>query len=339
MRYYDIAVSDSSGKVWKPTATGEAFVKSAGGSTFTSFTNGKTNPNALNVELDIPSIPFNQPQGAGFLKIWGVGLPMIGQAADLAGQNIKVSVGMQKGLPLAKPAQAGLVLQGTIFQAFGNWQGTNQTLELICYPPASQDDQDISWSWPANTSLSSALFQTFTQAFGKYGMKASVNISELTLSSAEHGHYTRLATFADYIQRISASLGAQKFGDTYSGVLITIVGNTIYAFDSKTERTPTKLDFVDLIGQPTWIDPATVNFKAVMRSDLTIGSLIKFPDKGVATPYVLTTQNSAFPNAPSRNKAVFQGSFVIIEAHHFGNFRQPDADSWVTAFNAVALPP
>jgi hypothetical protein len=25
--------------------------------------------------------------------------------------------------------------------------------------------------------------------------------------------------------------------------------------------------------------------------------------------------------------------------HHFGNFRQSDADSWVTAFTAVPTPP
>jgi len=32
---------------------------------------------------------------------------------------------------------------------------------------------------------------------------------------------------------------------------------------------------------------------------------------------------------------VFKGSFLVNEVHHFGNLRQPDADSWATAFSAV----
>ena len=38
------------------------------------------------------------------------------------GMTIKMWVGMSKGLPLAKPAQQGLVLEGTVWQVLGNWQ-------------------------------------------------------------------------------------------------------------------------------------------------------------------------------------------------------------------------
>jgi hypothetical protein len=351
MRYYDLQISDpQSGDVWKPTSSGDAFEKSAGGTTFTSYSNGQTDPGALNIEVDVPSIAFNQPQGAALVRVWGVGLPMIGQSADFnadpltnrLGANVKLSVGMKKGLPLANPAQAGLILQGTVFQAFGNWQGVNQTLDLICYPPAAQEDQNIAWDWPAGTTLASALLKAFTQAFSQYNMviaAKNITIANLTQPSDEKGGgYTRLSQLADHVLQISQMIGIPQFGESYSGVLITIVGNTIYASDSQHPSAPIQLEFVDLIGQPTWMDVATVSFKTVMRSDITVGSQIKFPTKGLAAPYVLTTQNAAFPNAPSRSKSIFQGPFTVIEAHHFGNFRQADADSWVTAFSAVASP-
>jgi hypothetical protein len=42
------------------------------------------------------------------------------------------------------------------------------------------------------------------------------------------------------------------------------------------------------------------------------------------------------PNAPSRSKVAFQGSFVIQEIHHFANFRQPEAVAWNTSFLATS---
>lgn len=350
MRYYELIISDpDDGQVYKPSPINDTFVKSPGGVSFTTHPRGPNNPvdpNALNVEIDIPAIPFNQSQGACLLRVWGIGLSMIGQASNFnpdpktnkAGANIRLSAGMQKGLPLANPKQAGLLLQGTVFQSFGNWQGVNQTLDFIVNPPATQPEQDISFSWPAGTELSSALATTFAQAFGKYGMVVEVGVSGgLTQANDEQGHYTTLAAFSTYIQDISEKLGIPIFGPQYSGVLITIIGNTLTAYDSETVGNTIQLVFTDLIGQPTWIDTATINFKTVLRSDIAVGSRVMFPQKGVLSPYVLTTQDAAFPNAPSRSQSIFKGVFIIVEVHHWGHSRQADADSWGTTFNAVPV--
>jgi hypothetical protein len=336
MRYYDLVISDpKSGKVWKPKPKGDGFLLSAGGSTFTSYINGKTDPGALNIEFDIPVAPFNTPQGSAIIRVWGISLQMIGQSSDLAGQNIRLSAGMKKGLPLANPKQAGTIMQGTIFQGFGNWQGQNQTLDLICNPPAAGPDQDISFYWPKGMTLATALATVFAQAFSVYSMTSKISIGQITLDHDGSHHASSLAELADYVQQISYKVGSQIYGDSYSGVQITIIGNTIQAYDSSVTQEATELVFRDFMGQPTWINPGQVNFRMVMRSDLAINSKIKFPQRGIVSPYALTTPAAAVPNAPARSKTIFQNDFLINEVHHFGNFRQPDGDSWVTSFTAV----
>jgi len=340
MRYYDLRISSPDGsKVWAPTPKGNGFTQSSKAkTTFTSHDGNTLIPGALNIEFDVPTIPFNTPQGAAMVRVQGIGLGMISQASQLAGQSIRLMAGMKKGLPLATTAApfAGTILEGTIYQAFGNWQGNDQTLEIICYPEAAQKDQDISFYWPAGMSLATALATVFVQAFGSLKMQTKIKIADLSMPADGSGHYTLLSDLADYIQQISQKLGAQQFGDDYSGVLITIVGNTIFAYDSENPLPTITLNFRDLIGQPTWIGPNTINFKTVMRSDITNGSVIKLPEKGLVTPYVLTSQAAAVPNQPIQAKAAFQGTFLANEVHQFGNYRQPDADSWVTTINAVS---
>lgn len=340
MRYYEITISDpNTGDVWKPNKDGDGFTVSPGGASFTSYVNGKTVPGALNIEFDYPASPFNIAQGQTFLRIWGVGLKMIGQGSQLSGQNILIKGGMQKGLPLANPAQAGPILDGQIFQGFGNWQGVNQTLDLIINPRAALPEQNIMFRWPANTPLSDALSDAFKTAFAEYKMSdPDINIADLRQGNDSTAHYGSLAELAGVISRRSRIIGvASGYGKDYSGVLITIVGNKVVAWDSKNPRKTIQLAFTDLIGQPTWIDSATVNFKTVLRSDISLGMQVKFP-AGIHTPYALTTANAAVPNVPAKSSTVFQDTFWVNEVHHFGNFRQPDADSWVTVFNAVTLP-
>lgn len=193
MRFYDLKISDPvSGNVWKPTRTGDGFELSAGGTTFTSFVNGKTIAGALNIEFDCPVVSFDQPQGNCMITVRGVGLKMLGQAANLNGANFQLSAGMKPGLPLATAAApyAGPIISGTVFQCFGNWQGTDQSLHLLCYPGGTlQNEQDVSWTWKAGTELASALYLTLNQAFGpssKNKYRVSVNVgSNLVLPNTE----------------------------------------------------------------------------------------------------------------------------------------------------------
>lgn len=337
MRFYDLVISDPVSKlVWQPSTTQLGLVKAAGGSTFTSYVNGSTLFGALNIEFDFPVYPFANPQGNAGIRVWGVGLPMIGQAAQLAGQNFTLSAGMKQGLPLAKPAQANVIATGTIYKSFGNWQGTNQTLDLVVYPSSLVN---IAWKWPKGTSLQQAVQNALSAAFPTV-KNYTFNISSGIVQDHDDGaQYYNLAQFATHILEVTQAIGANVFKGSvtpYPGVQIGFNGDTFSIYDTQGAAPVTELAFEDLIGQPTWIDYNTVSFKTVLRADLSIGSKIKFPS-AIVTPYALTSPNAAFPNAPAASKIAFQSTFLVNEVHHFANFRQPDADSWNTSFTAFQV--
>jgi hypothetical protein len=107
----------------------------------------------------------------------------------------------------------------------------------------------------------------------------------------------------------------------------------------------TPLKFEDLIGQPTWIGTPDgkqsgfwINFKTVLRGDISVGDQVVLPD-GIIPPYALITPGAAFPNAPDKSKLIHTGTWYVMQVHHFANFRQPDADSWTTAFTCAGIPP
>lgn len=313
MRYYDIQITNPSGG---------APVKR-----FTSFQNGKSIPGALNVELDIPVVPFATPMGAALVRIWGISLDDIGQASDLNNMNVAVYAGMQKGLPLANPAQAGLIVQGVIFQALGNWIGTSMTLDLFVMPSTGSQAQpkNIVINWKKGTPFADAIKNTLSTAFPGY--TADVKISDkLVLAHDEPGYYQTVTQFAQYVKQVSLDIvGA----DNYAGVDIMLSQKAFAVTDGTTPSNPTKIAFQDLIGQPTWIDPLSIQFKCAMRADLSVGGAATMP-QSIATQSVQA--NSPLVNA----KSIFQGTFQIKMIRHVGNFRQPDASSWVTTVDAFS---
>lgn len=374
MRFYEIKITDpSSGAIWAPTANGQLVkgpapnsnptsgvsTDSSGVSTvtvsakasftpkysFTSHPNGPgqpPDPGALNLNIDLPVSQFHTPQGGGTFQLSGVGLRMVGQSANLNGQNIVLSAGMGKGLPLATAAynggQSGIILQGQIWQAWGNWVGTEQTLDFVVFPNDLTPAGGVSFNWQQSQSLSSAIAASLSQAFPSY--KQSINVAALQVpNGATQADTARsLMDFARMLNEITRPVGLKQYKD-YPGVTATTDGKTIYVFDRTLPPNKTvKLAFQDLIGQPTWLDPATITFQAVMRADIDINDQIVFPT-GIVSPYAQLTAAAVGPNVPAQNKSVFQGTFTIIGLQHFGNFRQPDAVSWNTTFRAAVNSP
>lgn len=350
MRYYSLTISQpDTGKSIVPDGN-EGFTTGTG-PTFTSFVSGATDPGALQIDFDLPAYPFALSEGGQRVKVWGVGLKMIGQAANLAGMNFELKAGMAPGLPLANPVQAGLILQGRIFQAYGNWQGVNQTLDLIINPRApgtvdSAFNMPVPFWWPAGSSLDEAINAALAAAFP--GFKTEVFIdSNLTLANDESGYYGNILQFASYLKGITVKLGSQYIPN-YPGVDIAWNGDVITVFDGTGNGGPAgitvQLNFEDLIGQPTWIGPAQVNFKTVLRADISVGNKVRFPlgpngSPAIVLPYAITSPAAAVPgNTPARSATVFQGEFLVSNVHHFGSFREPDADAWTTAFVATAPP-
>lgn len=336
MRYYKIVITDpKTGAVFVP----KSLVPSLGNSlnataSYTSFVNGKTLPGALKVELDVSTFDFATPTANAQICIFGVSLEEIGQANDLAGKNIAVYAGMQKGLPLANPKQSGLILKGYVLYSFGNWIDTAMTLNLIVAAGNSPDGtgsaaspKNFQHSWKKGSPLSDAIKNTLSTAFPGY--TADINISsKLVLTEDDPGYYEDITQYAQYVQNTSRAI----VGGDYQGVRITLRDKVFLVFDGTTQTAPKQLLFQDLIGQPTWINPLTLQFKCVMRADIAVGDFVKMP---LRDTQFTTTAEGATPSGSSlKASSIFQGSFLVNKVRHVGSSRQPDAASWVTIFDA-----
>lgn len=297
--------------------------------------NGNPNPGALNIELDIPVVLYASPENpAAYVRIWGLSLEELGHAFDLNDATIKIYGGMSKGLPLANPQQQGLLVEGTIFQAFGNWVLTEQTIDLLFNPSTGNNDtpKNIVQDWKAGTPMQSAIQNTLSTAFPDKTL--AVNISgNLILPNDEPGYYASLSQYAQYLKAVSRSIVG---GTSYPGVDIAMNGDTISVADGTATSGANVIQIQpqDLIGQPTWM-PADaegvtgIQVKCVMRADIHVQDLVQLP------PTLVTTTGGSSPRF--RDLPTFTGQYFVARVHHWGNFRQPSADSWCTVINLQAL--
>lgn len=317
MRYYKIVISNDDGSELQ---------------TYSSLAaDGRTAPGALNVEMDIPAAPYATPIGGSIVRVWGIPLQQISQARDLNSKSIAVYGGMAKGLPLATAAvnsgQQGLLVRGSIFPAFGNWIGTEMTLDLILAPPfgSIQKPANIVHNWVKGTPLSQAITQTLKTAFPKF--TANVNISsKLVLPDNDVGYYQTIGQYAEYLRQVSKRIIGNA---NYSGVDVALKGDRLEVYDRTVSgKSPKKIQFQDMIGQPTWIGVATIQVKTVMRADIAVGDEVTLP------PALATVTAQSSPQF--RDQSAFKGTFTVIQVRHVGNYRQPDAASWNTTFDVAA---
>jgi hypothetical protein len=320
LRYYRIELSRPSGE--------PVYLRSLSGQTLTSLTpQGKFNPGALQVELNIPLYPQHIASSGTYVKVWGVGLEDITRQSDFNGLNIKVYGGMSKGLPLASPNQSGLLTQGSIFQAYANWVGVEQSIVFLILPPIGTNDAplNVPFTWPAGTPLASAIRSTLQIAAPT--LTPQINISpNLVLAHTETGYYTSLTQFAQWINERSRSI----IGGGYAGVQIATKGDKIQVWDGTQSQTNViSIQPWDLIGQPTWQENGVVTFATVMRADIDLQSVIKLP------PTIIQQTAASAVYIRNQDRTAFTGNFLIQGAQHYGNFRQPSADSWNTTFQCV----
>jgi len=334
MRYYDI-------KIWSPGANISTATPLR---EYTSYpkvgTSNQNDPGALNVVLDIYSQTSAAQVQQGIVQIWGVALSDLLQANNFTNCQIQVYAGFQKGLPLNNQNQAGLVLGGVIFQAFGNWQGTDMTLDFVVVTNGSLASQNsnLVLNWLAGTQLAVPIKNAMQIAFP--GRSVYVDISpNLVVNYDVVGVYSSLPAMAQAIKDFTASI----IGGSYTGVeILTLPSGDISIFDSTKTSTAISIAFQDLIGQPTWIDVLKMQFVCPMRADLAIGDKVTMPQgllggsNGYGAPGAVTTTAASLPLA--RQQSAFKGNFVLTDSiHHMGNYRQPDGQSWVTVFTATGV--
>jgi hypothetical protein len=317
VRFYNITITD-------PESGQDLLASSLGGLPLTSLlSSGLPNMAALDIEFNIPMSAAHEPNGGAWLRIHGLSLQDIGSSTNLNGKSIKVYGGMSKGLPLATPHQKGLLVSGMIFQAVGNWEGTDQRIDVILAPSTGTADKPFNFvlDWKAGTQLSTALQQTLSTAFpaAKLNITISPNLVQAHDEPSFHGTLTQLAT---HVHDVSLAIITDP---NYPGVDIVYDGETLNVTDQSqgsSAATPVQVNPQDLVGQPGWIGPNQIQASFVLRGDLRPGGYLTLP------PTVVGNQVSTVTRFQDR--VSFSGVYYITAVYHYGSYRQPDARSWVT---------
>lgn len=331
MRYYSVKLTNpDTGALIVPRSLAGLNTGSSYTSTSNGLSSGTPLLGAMNINIDIPVAPYAEPAGQGWVQLEGPALAEISQANNLNGAGIEVYGGFTAGLPLENPKQAGLLVKGTVFPAFGNWIDVEQTLDLIIVPPLGSDSNpvNITGTWQKGTQLAGVLAIVLTNAFPGLADPV-INISpNLVATEDQPWAYNNLQQFAEYLKETTAALINSP---NYRGVDISLKGNQIVVSDGTVSTTPKPILFQELIGQPTWLDPSTLQFKCPMRADLSIADFITMP------PALVTSSAGAVSPLVNAN-ATFKGTFELINVRHVGDFRSDQADAWVTVFDAATTP-
>jgi hypothetical protein len=340
VRYYDISISSTPGgpPVSILTPAGQSVAQ------WTSHPNGVFNPAALDVEFDIYVAPNATPIGNSTIRLWGVDLATVKAASQFAGNpNAKPPVqgmfltirgGMKAGLPLANPKQAGLLAQGLVWQSYANWQGTDQTLDLLLNASGSSVDRPVNLilNWQKGQTLQDAIQSCLSTAFP--GTTLNIQISKnLVAPTAVIHRSSSLAGLSALIQSITQQI--QGVGSI--GVQIVAQGGGITVFDGTVAATPKQIVFTDLVGQPTWQGAFEIWIQTVMRGDINVGDTVKLPLELAQLGQFVSNTPSSFPNL--RDNSIIQGNFIVTSQRHVGRFRSPDGSQWSTTLICVPLVP
>ncbi len=327
-RFYKIKVSaETAVPAGQTAASGNA------GAEWTNMVGGKADLGAQTIEFDIPVYSFDAPIGQAAVTIWGPTKAQISQASDFNGAHIDVYAGMQKGLPIASAlaAQAGSILSGQIFQAFGNWQGINQTLNFVVLTDAGSTQSNpgnLAFLWKKGEKMGDVIKRTLAIAYPAF--KIHVNIRDnLVLTQDEAGVYQTLQQFSSWVKGVSQDIIPTK----YPGVSITLKDGTLNVQDDSADDSKkiVQITMQEMVGQVTWLGPNTVQFNTIMRSDIEGNSKIKLPPQAAARA---VTTSSSYSNTRAKN--TFDGTWTVTFIRHVGNSRAADAQSWISTFQAVS---
>jgi hypothetical protein len=339
-----------------PSLTAVASSASSSETIWESVVNGVNDPGALDVAFTIFSkaSQSDAPNDA-HIQIFGIPIQLVSQASQFTQKRIQVWAGYTNGLPLANeqvPHQ-GLILDGMIYPAWGNWISNNTSIEFVVQPLGSDQGQggptnvkNIVHNMPQGTSLGTAIQQALTTAFPNSTVNVNIS-SKLTLPAPDYSFHQSLDQYLAYAKALSHSILGTPSTTGYSGVTAHIQGNTINVNDGTVIGGTVQINYDDLVGQPTWIGLNEIQVTTVMRGDLGnfSGGTMQ-----ITLPPTLTTMteanalNAATPGVNglaglSGNYLSFQGTWKVKGLRHIGRFRDPQWNAWVTVINAFQNSP
>lgn len=298
---------------------------------WTSHPKGVFDPNSPLVEFDIPMAPYHTPKGGAGITIHGISLEDLTNAQQFYGMNMIIKGGFQTGLPLANPKQAGLLISGMIWQSFGNWEGTEMTLDFVIQPSGYNADTpgNVVLLWTKGSELGTALSNCLSILYP--GVPLNINLAAGYVLNHDEIHTPpSLESLSTWLKQYTK----RKFGRT---VNIVYNGAVISVYDGTSPLSSIEINFNDFIGQPTWIDVSTLQAKFAMRADLQMGSVITMPKNLQNAPGITMTRASSMPSQINY-KTSFQGQFLVNELRHIGNSRSSEGASWATVANCIHYP-
>ncbi len=292
---------------------------------YTSFTpSGATNGAALRVELDIPVSTYGNLAGNGRVKVYGVNFADIAAASDLNDADVTIYGGMAAGLPLANPRQAGILAKGKVWQCYGNRVGTETSLEMIIIAKegSATDPANLSFNWTKGTTLEAAVRNVLGIAYPSATITGGFSPSLVYTEDQPFAYQTlqQLGRFA-----LASSLAIIKTPG-YLGAQIVATPAGFNLYDGTNQPRAKQISYLDLIGNPTWLEPGVIQFMCVMRADIIMGDIVSLP----AGSNVINTAKNF------RNTTAFSGDFQVSGLRHLGDSRQLSAESWVTVIDATA---
>jgi len=324
----------------------------ASGAQWSSVVNGVNDPGALDIDFDIE---VTSGACAGSLTIKGITQDLISESTVFTGQRVQLFGGFTEGLPLAKDQvlHQGLIADGQIYPAFGNWTGTDLSLTFIVTPGnptglgGPTDPKNIIHNMPQGSQLSSAIQNALSTAFPD--SQFIVNISNaLTLNAPDQGYHQGLEQYMNYVKQLSHGILGTPTTTGYQGVQAFPTGYGKYVITDFTgPGTPIALQFEDLVGQPTWIDNNKIQVKTVLRADINSAMaggapvyitlpyrlLVNTQAAGAAFSYTSGQGANTFEHG---NVLLFTGAWVVNKLRHVGHYRQPTGESWVTIIEAAS---
>jgi hypothetical protein len=314
------------------------------GAQFISVVNGQNDPGALDIEFDI-SLPIGDSgaPNTGWLKIRGIPFSMVTQSSQFNHCKLQMWAGYTNGLPLANlqvPHQ-GLILDGEIFPALGNWIYNDLSLEFFVVPGSAggvggpTNPKNIVHNVPANQPFATAIKNTLQTAFPQSTINVDIS-QNIKLAYNDYGFYQSIEQYSSYLKSLSHDLLGTPQSTGYQGVRIYTQGNTISVKDDSTGAGgPIALQYTDFVGQPTWISANKISIKTLLRGDIS-------PPSGGTVQVTLPANTLATVSSPDQAKIgqnnnilTFQGSWTVTAVRHIGKFRSPTMDSWVTIIEAV----
>lgn len=341
MRFYQIKILKNDA-LWIPPS-----MKALGATdaSYTSFVNGQHLTSALDISFDIPIAYADAPEGGEIVKVYGCGLQDLAQSTNLVGCKIEIRAGMKKGLPLAIPKTPDIIVKAHIESAWGEWNGPVIALNMLLRAGDEDDpavaQPNVTFHWLDGQPMANAIAATLRNSFTNPNLQIAIS-DKLKVKGNQDGFYGTLGQFASAVKQYTMAkqfAGLKRLdGTPWQGVQIRLDGDTIVVSDGTVAADTLsikQLDFIDLIGQPSWQEQDLIQVTTVLRGDIQLDDVVKLPSS-LKSPYVVQSGTTApYENGDpsgSANPLIFQGSFSVESIHHHARFRQADAPSWTTLY-------